>query len=289
MRADLLTMLVLAAATMAHAQAAEPAVGGVGSQEPSAEVVPVPRPVPIKDEANQVECSLPAPYWSYWDRAKLASQAQGGCGRPGLSPNMMFVLDNKDALARVWAERVPRRFLMRGKDDLETYVRAFGDAIQKQVRGPAREVESAFEEQDGMIVHWFALTMPLSSGTPGCGTRPAAGGQVDVRYVFVQCLVRPKDADAMEFKLFCAAPADVYAKLKPEFDYIIGSFRYTGPVADQFFVPDAPADKVPTAKDAASDAGTAGGGLSSYGPLIVLALIVGIWLLMRRRKAAAAA
>lgn len=313
MKRELLTMLLLGAVATAQALGAEPAERATRAQEaqrrePALEGGPTtsaprpepvleggpttgaPRPVPIRDDADQVECMLPAPYWSYWDRAKLASQAQGGCGRPGTSPNLMFVVDNKDALARVWAERVPRRFLMRGKGDLEAYVNAFVSAIEKQARGPLREVESAYAEQDGMIVHRFAFTMPVGGGAGGCAAQRAPAGEpADARYAFAQYFVRPKDGEALEFKLFCAAPADAYAKLKPEFDYILGSFRYTGPAAEAFFVPDAPASKVPTAKDAARDAGTGGGGGANYTMLLVLGLIIVIWVLMRRRRTTPAA
>jgi hypothetical protein len=231
-----------------------------------------------------VEFNLPAPYWSYYDRQKLAAQAQGGCMGPRTSPNVMFVLEHKDAFARVWAERGSRPFLMRDKKDLEAYVNAYVDAVRKQVRAQVEDAKSAYSAQEGMILHTFTFTVLPSAGGGGCAMQTApAAEQREMRYVFVQCFVRRQDADAVEFRMFCMAPADAYAQLKPEFDYIIGSFRYSGPVADQFFVPNAPQDKVLTPRDAGRSAG--GGGGTNYTLPIIIAVILIVWFVMRRRKA----
>lgn len=233
-----------------------------------------------------VEFNLPAPYWSYHDRQKLAAQAQGGCMGPRTSPNLMFVLEDKDALARVWAERGSGSFLMRDKRDLEAYVNAYVDAVQKQARTQVEDTESAYSERGGMIVHTFAFTVLPSSGGGGCAMQAAPSEQRQMRYVFVQCFVRRKDAEAVEFRMFCMAPADVYTQLRPEFDYIIGSFRYSGPVADEFFVPSAPQDKVLTPRDAKRSAGGSGG--SNYILPVIIAVMLVIWFVMRKRKAASA-
>ena len=76
------------------------------------------------------------------------------------------------------------------------------------------------------------------------------------------------------------------AQLRPEFDYIIGSFRYSGPVAEEFFVPNAAQDKVPTPRAAQRSAG--GGGGSNYALPVIIAALVVVWFVMRKRKASSA-
>lgn len=88
----------------------------------------------------------------------------------------------------------------------------------------------------------------------------------------------------MALKLFCAAPEDVFADLEREFDFIAESVRYSGELADAFFVPDAPEDKVLSPKAATKAAGAGGRG---FNWLLPVALIVIIWLMIRRRKQAA--
>jgi len=239
-----------------------------------------PAPIIVRDDANQLELKLPAPYWNYRDRRQLLSTTQGGCARPRIPESLLFVLEHKDALARAWCEKGTRPFLMRDRGDLETFVNGFVEAIRKQVGAAIEDAEAVYQERDGMIVHRWAFTMPVRSG--GCGAQAPAGPQQKMRYVFVQYFVRPKDSDALDFKLLCMAPVEVMAELKPELEYIIGGFRYTGAVAEDFFVPDAPEGKVPGAKGGEQAAGVSGA--SRYWLLLAVGLIVTVWLLSRRRK-----
>lgn len=239
----------------------------------------------IKDPLNRLEFRLPGEYWEHRDRDSVAAQARGGCGPSRVSPNLLFILQHKDAPASVWCERGPRSFLMRGKDDLETFVNATIGAVRSQVGESVEEVESSYEERDGMILHRLGFTAPLPAGG-GCAPRQApAEDQPNMRYLSVHYFVRPEGADAMAFKMHCLATEEVFGQLESEFEFIISSLRYTGELAAEFFVPDAPEDKVLTPKEAARAAGAKKGGVNW---LLPVGMIVIIWIMIRRRKKAPA-
>ena len=92
--------------------------------------------------------------------------------------------------------------------------------------------------------------------------------------------MRPKDADALAFKIMCVAPEDAFAELQQEFDFILASLHYAGELDEEFFVPDAPDDKVLSAKDAAQAAGTK----KPFSWLMPVALIMMVFFMFRRRK-----
>ncbi len=234
----------------------------------------------MKDSARRIEFRLPAGYWEYYDPEALAAQAKGGCAGPRVSPNLIFVLNHKDAPANVWCEFGSRSFLMRDENDLEAYVSAFTQAIRAQTGAVLEDVSDSYERRDGMILHRFGFTAPLPAGR-GCGARPPAGDLPRMSHLIVQYFIRPAGSDAMELKLSCVAPEDVFGELKPEFDFVVDSVRYSGQVDADFFVPAAPEDKVLSPAAAAKGAGAGG---RSFSWLLPVALIVIVWLMIRRRK-----
>jgi hypothetical protein len=240
---------------------------------------PAPGPITIQDPLYRLEFKLPAPYWQHHDPKEMAGRAPGGCAGPRVSPNLLFVLTHKDAAANVWAERLGRPFLMRDKDDLEGYVNAFVEAVARQV-GEVEDLNVSYPQTANPVVHRASFVAPMRA-RGGCGPRPAAGAEPQkMRYVFLHYFVRPKDADAMAFKVFCAAEAGLFEELEPEFDFIISSLRYTGEVDAQFFVPEAPEEKVLGPKEAARAAGAR----SRFSWMLPIALIMVIWMMMRRKK-----
>ncbi len=284
MRPACLALLAFAVTVLGGSlHAAAPEAPAVAQAPPEAG----PALVHIRDQADGVEFDLPAPYWKCLDRQALAAQSAGGCQGGGrLPPGLMFMLEDKDALARAQGERNARTFLMRDKKDLEAYVNAYVQAVAKLARSQVEETKPPYQDRGGMIVHEIQFTTtPQSGGTGGCSPQPGAALST-MRYMVVEYFVRRKDADAVEFRLFFMAPADVFDRLKPEFDHIRDSFRLTGPVAEQFFVPDAPANKVLTPKDAARSAG--GGSSGNYVLPIVIGVFIIAWFILRRRKPAAA-
>jgi len=238
-------------------------------------------PVTVRDEANRFELHLPGPYWRWADRGVLAAQGSGGCGGPRVPPGLMLVLEHKDALARIWCERSEQPFLMRDAGDLEAFINAFAETVRSQVGSGLADSEASYSEQNGMTVHRLSFTVPVRTGG-GCGGRPAAGEVPKMHVVIMHFFVRPKDEDAIYWKLSCMAPIQVYDSLKSEFDHVLGSFRHTGELAGQLFEPGAPQDKVLGAKEGARAAGASG---PPYLWILFIALAVGIWLLTRKRKA----
>jgi hypothetical protein len=257
-----------------------------GTPEQAAAAVPqpghpsaAPEPVSVQDPLYRLEFKLPAPYWRYYDPKQVASQMPPGCTSPRMSPNLLFVVNHEDAVANVWGERLGRTFLVRSKDELEAYVNAFVASVRAQAGGEVQDFSQSYSDIENPIVHRFEFTAPQRSGAP-CGAPPAANAPARMHYLFLHFFVRPKGADAMAFRVFCAAPADVFEALRPEFEYIVGSLRYAGEVDAQFFAPDAPQDKLLTPKDAQQS----GGKSALSGFLFPAGLVIIIWMMLRRKK-----
>ncbi len=242
-----------------------------------------PEPTTARDEENQVEVQLPAPYWRHVEPQELAQRGPAGCAPARVPPNLLFLLNHKDALASVWCERIPGTFLMRDRDDLESYLHGFTQTVRGQVRGAIGDVEESWAEREGAIVHEFAFSADPPAGGGCAGAAPANAPRM--RYRFAHFFVRPPDADARGLKLFAAAPEGSYERIEAELDFIFASFRYTGQTAGEFFVPDAPQEKVLTAEDASR---AVGGRSNRTSWLLPIGLIVIIYLMMRRRKQPAA-
>lgn len=235
----------------------------------------------VTSPENRLQIRLPAPYWEALTAQEVARHMQGGCNRGQVPPDLVFVVHDRDALTQVLVTRSDRSFLMRDKNDLEAFEKAFMEAEQKQLGEKASDVESGYEERDGMIVHRFAVT---AAPSPGGGCAMASQRQAapqKLRFVFVDYFLRPEGEDALYYRASAAAPLETYQELKPEFDFILANVQFTGKLADQFFAPDAPAEKVPTAKQAAK---SVGGSNPVQGWMLAAGMIVVIWLLLRRRR-----
>jgi hypothetical protein len=239
----------------------------------------------VADRTEEVEFRLPGPYWEHFTRAEISDRTRGGCAGRRVPPELLFVLGHKDAECQVLLLKGNRRFLMRNRDDLETFVQASVQSITKQIgsAGSVIHVEKPYREREGMIVHRFAFRAPARGAGGGCVPVGGVGGQqAMMRYLFVDYFVRPKGEDALNLQARCFAAADVYEDLADEVEFIVSSVRHTGEPADEYFVADAPAEKVLTAKEVAE---ASGGGKSGMTNMLLLAgLIVVVWLLLRRKK-----
>lgn len=233
--------------------------------------------VAVRDPLYRVEFKLPAPYWEYMDNKALSAQARGGCQPPQVPEDLLFVFAHRDAPAGGRLELVERSYLMRDRAALEDYMEARMAALSSQVGGVMQDVETSYKVEPGMITHRVAFSA-AARGPGGCAPAKAAADAPLMRYVIEHHFVRPEGADALLFTMFSYAPADVFEGLKPEFDLILGSFRYTGETAAEFFAPDAPEDKLLTPADA--DKGTRKG--SNW--MLPVAMIFIVWMMFRRKK-----
>jgi len=237
-------------------------------------------PVPMEDPTSRLACQLPAPYWLAITRMDMMQQGGGGCAAQRAPENLLFVCQHKDAPVQIAFIRGNEPFLMRNRDDLEAFVNGLVQAIQKQGRGAIADLQTEYREQNAMIVHRMEFTAP--AGGAGCAGAGANQQGERVTVMFVEYFVRPEGLDALHFRTMCAAPASVFDRFRPEVEGILSSVRYQDEVAADFFVPDAPEERVPTSKDAARAASTRQG--SSMWMLV--AVVAVSWFLLRRRKKA---
>jgi hypothetical protein len=238
-----------------------------------------PGAVPVHDALYRLEFTLPAPFWQCADNRELvveARRAQGGCTPAQQVPDsLLYMLRHKDAQVLGRIELVQRSFLARDKAGLEEYVDARMAAVGSEAGGAMQDTASSYTTSGGLIVHRLDFTVPAGSGG-GCMSRGRGGPAM--RHSVVHYFIRPKGADALLFALYLSAPADAFARLKPEIDSIIGSVRYAGEPDAEFFVPDAPPEKLLTAKDAVKSKPGALNWLMPVGMVLV------IWLMIRRKK-----
>jgi hypothetical protein len=239
----------------------------------------------VSDQSREIQLRLPAPYWEHQTREELMQQSQGGCMAPQVPANMVLLVSHKDALVRLFLTR-GKRFQMRDKDDLETYVGGVIRGIQKRLGKQSEVLSKSFDERNGMIVHRCALETPLQGGG-GCMAQSSAPSRFQsVRYEVVNYFVRPGGEHATHFQMLCMAPTSVWKGLEEELEFTLSSFRYTGEQAEEFFQPDADPEDVPTAEEGARSTGGSGGG--NYTTLLMVGgVILVIWFLLRRKKQAA--
>jgi len=231
----------------------------------------------VEDAVNQYRFSIPGAYWEYKTASQVASQAAGGgpgcAGRqPAVTSSLLLGVNNKDARGMASLERLPQRFLMRGKDDLRAFVDARLEALRQRAGGAVDAPLSEFEERDGMIVHRAVFSASAESQ-----------GQ---QFILVNYFVRPKGEDAYMYQLACMAMAEDYGELEEDFEHMIAGFRFTGEVAEAFFDPNAPPEKLPSAELPAAPRSPCGGGAS--GMLFAAVFVFLIYSLLKRRAAARA-
>ncbi|MFW6118705.1 MAG: hypothetical protein ACOC7S_00055 [Planctomycetota bacterium] len=242
--------------------------------------------IAVTDQSNRIEFRLPAPYWDHEDRQDLAERISGGCMGRQLPPGLLHVATHQDAGAFVQLNEGSRRFLMRNREDLETFVNGTVQAVTDQISKSGEVLSTEWQERNGMIIHRFSFKAAVGGGG-GCMAPGGGGGeQRTMRWLFVDIFLRPEGEDAVNYQMRCMAPDEAFEALRPEIDFIVSSFHYTGTLAEEFFVPDATADKVPTAEEAAESV-KGDGGLPTW--LMLGGLFIVIWMLLRRKKEKASA
>jgi hypothetical protein len=275
------TMLAVLGALMLTPLAAAAETPAPPAQPPASPAQPP--GIRIAAPEARLELRLPAAYWKAMTPQELAQQAQGGCTPNQLPPGLVLeIRDADEANVGIIVTRSPETFLMRNKDDLETFENAVMKSIAGQGGAAISDVESGYEKRDGMVIHHYALTATPTGGGGGCAAAPQQSGPPQkVRFVFSNYFVHPEGEDAFYYRVNAGAPVKEFSDLKPEIDYILGSVRFTGKLAESFFVPDAPADKVPTAKQAAQELSPR---RSVPGWMLAAGLVLIIYLFLRRRK-----
>lgn len=228
--------------------------------------------VRVEDPINQFRLSLPAPYWETKTPGQVTAQ-QGRSGGGGCTPgrqvpqSLMLVMRNKDARAAASLELKPERFRMRGREDLEDYVAKRNQMVVEQSRGAFEAGKPSYKDRDGMIVHRTTFT--------------SSGKGDEQKYVLVDYFVRPEGEKARVYQLACIATAAGFARLQPDYEHIIGSFRYTGPIAEGLFTPEASPEDLPEVKERGGLLSRCGG--SSSGMFVAMAAVFIVYMILRRR------
>ncbi len=240
----------------------------------------------VTDRASGLELKFPGAWWEVSTRMDLAKRGGGGCAAPQVPDNVLLLCQHQDAPLQLACIRGTDPFLMRNREDLEKFVAAVNEAMARQVGETMQVVEDEYDERDGMFLHRFLFTVVPSGGGGGCAPRPQQGDQPEkVSCLYVDYFLRPADSDARNFRIICYAPTPAFEEFRPEIDYITSNLTYTGELAQDFFVADAPQEKVPTAEQAEESVQQRRGGSSMW---FIVGLMVLIWFMFRRKKKAQA-
>jgi hypothetical protein len=274
--AALVVAIALSGAAFGSEVSDSPRDADVGAEAARPEIsvrVDEQRRVIIEDPANAYRLNLPAPYWecSTADQvaAKMQGQAQGpGCAGAGrIPPGLVLVVQNKDAPVQAILYLLPERFLLRGKEDIDKYVKA----RQEQIK-PPRGTTVEFLEP--------VCTQDTGSATHRCTFLMSARGQ-KVRGLLVHYFVRPRDEKVRVYRLECMATEEAFERERQDIEYIVGSLAYAGELSPEFFTPDAPAESLPDAQAPASQAPACGQGYT--GMLVAVLIVLMVYMFMRRR------
>jgi len=228
----------------------------------------------LSDPMYYCSLTLPGSYWECKSPGQLAAETQtGGCAPAGggMPQGMAFILRHKDAPAAVTLRVLPQRFLMRGKDDLESFVEAQESQLKERGGGAVEFKEQTYGETDGVVWRRSLFT--------------ATGRGPTQTYLLVHFFVRPAGQDARMYQLAAMTLEETYEgrpSVREDIESVAASFRYTGELAPAFFAPDAPAEKLPTLDEPANAPGVCGGGFS--GLLLAGAVVFLIYTYMRRRS-----
>ncbi len=225
----------------------------------------------VEDGANGYRLSLPGAYWQCKTASRMASEVPArGCSGAGgaMPPGLLLVVQNKDAPAVASLELLPERFLMRGRADLENYMEQRHRLLKERGGAAVEFGPSSYSERDGMIIPRATFTVSARDQ-----------GQ---KYLLVHFFVRPKGEDARIYQLACIALEGDFERLREDFEHIAASFRFTGQVAAEFFVPDAPAERLPTARQPSSRVPACGGGY--VGMLFAMLIVFAVYWMIRRRS-----
>ncbi len=248
---------------------------------------PVPEYIPdeelvIEDPENAFLLARPGHDWEAVTVHELEAQAQGGgCARQGkLPPGFLLGMRNKDAEAEVVVQKLPETFLMRNEDDLENYIEAWGQMVKSRAGGSVGIAESSYEDRDGMILHRYVFSGVPSSGGAGGGCRPAPSRPPEpLTFMIAAFLVREQGGDARLYRIICTATEQVFDEQSEDFERLLASFRYTGTIAEEFFVPDAPEEKLLPVEEAEPSRKPAG---SSFGVILAVLIVFFVYYVIRR-------
>lgn len=226
--------------------------------------------VRVEDPFNQFKLSLPATYWECKTPEELKGQggsATGGCSPGGGMPEgLLLVVRNQDTRAAASLELKKERFRVQGKEDLEEYLEERQSKFME--RGSFEVEESGYEEGDGIIVHRTTLS--------------TTGEEADQKYILVDFFVRPEDQKARAYQLVCISTPDNFDRVEDDFEYIINSFEYTAPVADNFFTPGASPEELPEVEEQTNPLGGCGGQYS--GMFLAMVAVFFVYMFFRTRS-----
>ncbi len=228
--------------------------------------------VVVHDPIHKFRIRLPAPYWECKSPGQISRERGGGgglsCSSGSQVPSsLLLVVRNKDAQAVASLELQKDRFRMRGKPDLEEYVKKRQNKMMKQ-GGAFNVEESEYTQEKGMIIHRATYSATQNKGRQ--------------KYLLVDYFVRPRGQQARVYRLACVATPDAFERLKKDYESIINSFEYTGKLADSFFTPDASAGELPSVEKEGGGSGSWGGQYS--GMIIAMGIVFLLYMFFRRRS-----
>jgi len=214
----------------------EPGYPGVIETEEDGEIF-------VEDRKENYRIAIPAPYWRFKTPRQLReqrSQSLGGCAPGGGVPeNLLLLIENKDAHgAGASLKRFEHGFRLRDNRDLRDYIARKENAVLDQMEGAGERTGSETIIQDGMAVYKAYYTFSEKGH--------------DIHVIMASFLARPPGEDVIVFEMQAFALDRWYDLLKEDLRSLINNFNYTGAVADQFFDPNAPEEKLPFTGDGTS-------------------------------------
>ena len=216
---------------------------------------------------------LPAGYWEVetpQDIARRTGPTGGGCAPGGsqVPSSLLLMVRNEDARAAMTLELKKTGFLMRGKEDLDTYIDERMKKLEEQGRGSLTIEDTGRQNRDGMIVFKTLLSASGKGGTQ--------------RYLLVDYFVRPRGQKARLYQGGCMASGAAYERYGEDLEAMADSFVYTGPMAPSFFAPEAAAEQVPEVQDQPDILQQCGGPVS--GMAIALVGVMIVYMMWRKHK-----
>ena len=269
------------APSQAHREPVEAAPPEEVAEAPAPEDTPD-EELTIEDPENAFRLVRPARYWEAVTVQELEAQAQGGgcAGQQQIPPGFLLGMRNKDAEAEIVVQRLPESFLMRNVDDLENYVEAWGKMVKSRAGGSVDIAESSYGSRDGMMSHRYVFSgVPSSSGSGGgCSLAPRRPAE-PLKFLVASFFVREQGGEARLYRIICTATEQAFDDQSEDFERLVASFRYTGTIAEEFFVPDAAEDRLLPVEEAAPSQKPGG---KSSGLILAVLIVFFVYYMVRR-------
>ncbi len=184
--------------------------------------------------------------------------------------SMLLMIENKDAHGTgVSLEKLPHRFMLRDKSDLRDYVARQENAVLAQMEEKGDLVDSHIEILDEMVVYKSFYEFIEQDQ--------------DLRVILANYFVRPPQQDIIVFQLQAFALNEWYDLLEQDLKAMAGGFSYTGRVAEEFFQPDAPEEKLPSAHfERSGSPPQCGGNISSI--IFVCFSAIAVFLIFKKKS-----